>query len=183
MPPRKGSTKSDSTTAKDKTEYAVRNYSGLAKLNKEYRALIQPVLGKRGFSGLEIIESWTEIVGEDLAVGIRPEKLKFEKGQRINGVLYVKSAGGAFALLCAHHQALILERINTFFGYPAVSQIKILQGKLKFTPVETPKETFVPTEAEQAMLEKKVAFVADEELKKILYDMGLALLESKRKKG
>ena len=114
-------------TEKCKPVYHRRTYEGLAPLTREVQAITRPILGRRGFAEVDILGSWEDIVGPDLARGILPEKLAFEKNKRINGTLYVKSAGGAFATLFEFQKQRVMERINGFFGYPAVSQIKIRQ--------------------------------------------------------
>ncbi len=162
--------------------YHRRSYEGLERLTKEVHALTQPILGKRGFGGVEIIENWTDIVGEDLAPGIRPEKLTFEKQSRINGTLHVKSAGGAFALLFEHHKQQVIDRINSYFGYTAVAQIKIKQGKLTFSSLSKPEsssETFSKEELEA--LQEKAALFDDEKLRETFYQTGLAFLRNRRR--
>ena len=41
-------------------------------------------------------------------------------------------ANGAFAVEITHNTTLILEKINVFFGYNAVSKIKIIQNESSF---------------------------------------------------
>lgn len=167
---------------KQKIVYHRRSYEGLERLTKEVRALTQPILGQRGFWGVEIIENWTDIVGEDLAIGIRPEKLTFEKQSRINGTLHVKSAGGAFALLFEHHKQQVIDRINSFFGYAAVAHIKITQGKLSFSSLSTPKETIESFSKEDLKaLDEKAALFDDEKLRETFYQTGLAFLRKYRR--
>ena len=156
-----------------------RTFEGLERLTMEVKRLTQPILGQRGFAGTDILESWNDIVGENLAQGIRPEKLTFEKDNRTNGTLHVKSAGGAFAILFEHQKQKVIERINTFFGYPAVARIKITQGKLslKKQPIMQPKKYI--SEKEKDILKAKVADIDDRELRTLVYQMGLTRLEKK----
>lgn len=163
------------------TAYKRRSFEGLERLTKEVRTLTQPILGKRGFSGLEIIENWPEIVGADLALGIQPEKLTFEKQSRINGTLHVKSAGGAFALLFEHHRQEVIDRINSFFGYPAVAFVRITQGKLNLNPGAEEKQNRTESfsSAEIKALEEKIALIKDENLRRSFYQMGLTFLRKR----
>lgn len=165
-------------TEKCKPVYHRRTYEGLAPLTREVQAITRPILGRRGFAEVDILGSWEDIVGPDLARGILPEKLAFEKNKRINGTLYVKSAGGAFATLFEFQKQRVMERINGFFGYPAVSQIKIRQGYLKLKPQvsDTPR-TLTP--AEEAELQKRVAGIEDEALRAQTYEVGKAILIKK----
>ncbi len=161
----------------DKQGFRRRNYEGAERLTREIRVISKPFLAKRGFAGIDIIESWDDIIGEDMAPGIRPEKLVFEKDIRTNGTLHVKSAGGAFAILFEHKKLQIIERINTFFGYPAVAHIHIKQGKLHFSKPENTTPIKKPTPAQLKKLAAKVAQIEDETLREEMYQIGLNLLQ------
>lgn len=161
---------------KDEIEYQRRSFEGLAPLTREIRIVTKPILGKRGFSEVDILENWHDMVGEELSRGIFPEKLTFDRDKRVQGTLHVKSAGGAFAMLFEHQKARVIERINSFFGYPAVSQIKVTQGNLKLTrPVKkTVLRTLTPVE--EADLWRQVQNITDPELRQKTFEIGAALL-------
>ena len=165
-------------TEKCKHQYHRRNYEGLSPLTKEVQAITRPILGRRGFSQIDILGSWEDIVGSDLARGISPEKLTFEKDKRTNGTLFVKSAGGAFATLFEFQKQRVIERINGFFGYPAVSQIKIRQGYLKLKPkvIQTTRSL---TSTEETELQKRVSKIENEALRTQVYEIGKTLLIKK----
>lgn len=156
-----------------------RKFSGLATLAPEIRAITKKALGARGFAGSDISEFWEDIVGTDLARGVAPQKLTFEKDNRTHGTLVVKSAGGAFAMLFEHQKERVMQRINAFFGYPAVSRIKIVQGalKIKSIPPKTVLKT-IPKDELQA-LQEKVGIIEDEELRERTFEIGKALLAKK----
>jgi len=154
-----------------------REYQGLQKLTKEIRRIVQPVLGKHGFANADIIENWPLLVGEDLARGIMPDHLHFDRQDRKNGVLFVKSAGGAFAMLLEHQKTRVIEKINTFFGYPAVGSIKIIQGTLKLKKPVLKKMPKTLSKQQLQELEQKVKSVTDDELRQKLLDVGIALLK------
>ena len=161
-----------------KNEYHRRTYEGLAPLTREVQSITRPILGRRGFAEIDILGSWEDIVGSDLARGILPEKLTFEKDKRINGTLFVKSAGGAFATLFEFQKQRVMERINCFFGYPAVAQIKIRQGALKLKS-ESIKSTRSLTAMEEKELNKRVSGIKDEALRRQTYEIGKAILIKK----
>ena len=156
-----------------------RKFSGLATLAPEIRAITKKALGARGFAGSDILEFWEDIVGADLARGVAPQKLTIEKDNRTHGTLVVKSAGGAFAMLFEHQKERVMQRINAFFGYPAVSRIKIVQGalKIKSIPQKTVLKT-IPKDELQA-LQEKVGIIEDEELRERTFEIGKALLAKK----
>ncbi|MBQ9738493.1 MAG: DUF721 domain-containing protein [Alphaproteobacteria bacterium] len=155
-----------------------RDYEGLATLVPEIRVLTRQALGARGFSGADILESWEDIVGPDLAKGVKPEKLTFEGNSRSKGTLVVKTAGGAFAMLFEHQKRRVIERVNAFFGYPAVSHIKMIQGSLKLSmPKLETKRPIDPKKLKE--LTDKVALIEDEDLRERTYAVGEAMLKKK----
>ena len=93
----------------------------------------EPALRKRGFSAVEIITNWREIVGPDLANEASPDRLAIPRGARSQGTLHV-TAPGAVALEIQHLEPLIIERINTYFGYGAVCRIALTQGPTRKRP-------------------------------------------------
>lgn len=88
----------------------------------------EPALRKRGFAAVEIITHWPEIVGTEMAADSLPEKLSFPRGARSQGTLHL-SANGSVALELQHLEPVIIERINTYFGYGAVARIALTQGR------------------------------------------------------
>ena len=153
-----------------------RGYQGLAPLTKEVRTLIKPVLGARGFAGVDIIENWEALLGEDLAAGVVPEKLAFPAGGRTKGTLYVKTGSGAFAQMFEYQKERVLERLNTYFGYPAMAQIKIRQGALPVVQKPAIKAQKPVSAAAEKALAAKVVAIDDPDLRQQTYDIGLALL-------
>jgi hypothetical protein len=93
----------------------------------------EPALRKRGFSAVEIITNWREIIGPEFADEASPDRLAFPRGARSQGTLHV-TAPGAVALEIQHLEPQIIERINTYFGYGAVCRIAITQGPARTRP-------------------------------------------------
>ena len=82
-----------------------------------------------GFVQSAIVSRWPEIVGEKLARASAPESIRFPVGQKQGGVLTLL-VHGAHAVMIQHVQPEIVERVNRFFGYPAVARLTIRQGEL-----------------------------------------------------
>ncbi|MBC2778691.1 DUF721 domain-containing protein [Parasphingopyxis sp. GrpM-11] len=81
-----------------------------------------------GFVQSSVVSRWPEIVGDRYAEVSTPESIRFPAGKRSNGVLRLNVAG-AHATMMQHIEPAIIERVNRFFGYPAVSRIAIQQGR------------------------------------------------------
>ncbi|MBE6452023.1 MAG: DUF721 domain-containing protein [Alphaproteobacteria bacterium] len=99
----------------------------LLSVAKMMKPLAKNLLGKYGFTELELLANWLEIAG-DLAEYTLPKNLFFTKGQKTNGTLVVEVLSGAFALELQHREKLMLSKINMFFGYEAVAHLKIVQN-------------------------------------------------------
>jgi hypothetical protein len=109
--------------------------------------LTRKALGKYGFSYGGLITEWETIVGHDLAQSCTPEKLTFPSNKRDSGVLRLRADGGA-ALELQHLEPQILERINSYFGYRAVSRLQLVNGPVRRNanePSPKPRTQAAPT--------------------------------------
>ncbi len=105
-----------------------RRTGDLADMTSLLQPLAKKMLGKKAFVEADVMCSWREIVGEDMAVLSVPMKIDFGRFDRSNGTLWVEVASGAVALELQAKVKLIIEKVNTFFGYNAVEKIKIVQN-------------------------------------------------------
>ena len=146
-------------------------------LTKEVRAIAKPLFDKNMMAFIDIASQWSFLVGEELAQGTQPKKLKFAGSNRTKGVLHVAVQSGAFALVLEHKKELILSRINAFFGFPAVSQIRVMQGAFQnaLNPVKQNNVTLTAEQKEQ--LEKALANITDEQLHDTLFQIGVERLK------
>ena len=157
-----------------------RTYEGLDSLAREVQKLARPLLGQHGFTQVELITHWSDIMGSELARGVKPVKLTFPAKDRMNGTLHVRTAGGAFAMLLEHQKGRIMERVNPYFGYPAVSNLKIEQGGVHL-PHETEAEPEWPlSEEELKPLLDKVNTISDEQLRQKTLEIGIKLLQHRK---
>ncbi len=105
---------------------------------------------KYGFSAAAILTDWPTIIGADLAAVTCPERLKWPRrietsrdldaqpGNR--GATLVLRTEPSRALDVQYQCSAIRDRINAYFGYCAVSDIRLLQAPLNDTqpPPEVP---------------------------------------------
>jgi hypothetical protein len=80
-----------------------------------------------GFIQSSIVSRWREIVGERYASVSSPESIRFPPGKRSSGILTLV-VEGAHAPLMQHVAPAIAERVNRFFGYPAIARIQFRHG-------------------------------------------------------
>jgi hypothetical protein len=80
-----------------------------------------------GFVQSSVVSRWPEIVGPRYAGVSTPESIRFPQGKRAEGVLTLV-VDGAHAPMMQHVAPAIVERVNRFFGYPAVARVMFRQA-------------------------------------------------------
>ncbi len=96
-------------------------------------ALLDPVLRRKTGMTVGLVGAWSEIVGQRLESSTRPEKLVWPpgiaaaRGDRLVPATLVVACEGASALRLQHEAGLVVERVNTFFGFAAVDKLRIVQ--------------------------------------------------------
>ncbi|WP_226372643.1 DUF721 domain-containing protein [Allosphingosinicella flava] len=83
-----------------------------------------------GFVQSSIVTRWREIVGERYAAVSSPESIRFPPGRKSAGTLHL-AVEGAHAPMMQHIAPVIIERVNRFFGYPAVERVQFKQGRVQ----------------------------------------------------
>ena len=101
---------------------------------------------KYGFSAATILMDWSDIIGSDLASVTRPERLKWPRNPEISsagkeacgrqGATLVLRTEPSRALDVQYQCSTIKDRINAYFGYCAVFEIRLLQAPLAEAPLK-----------------------------------------------
>jgi hypothetical protein len=138
---------------------------GYARMAGEIAGEVSGMAFKRfGFVQGAVVSRWKEIVGDRYAKVSTPESIRFPAGKKSGGTLTLL-VEGAHAPLMQHLTPMIVERVNRFFGYPAVERISFRQGRAApatarpIRPVPGP----VPKELGDGLRE-----IADDELRACL---------------
>lgn len=128
---------------------------------------------KFGFIQSSVVTRWAEIVGKRHAALTAPELIRFPQGRRSGGTLQLVVASGHGPMV-QHIIPEIMERVNRFFGYDAVSRVTLRQGEVKaIEPVDRPPPAMlrpVPAELGEGLRE-----VSDPELRAVLESMARGL--------
>ena len=128
--------------------------------------ITQKVFEKFGFSTATLLTDWAIIVGADLAAYTAPERLKWPRGfegatdtgegetGRAGATLMLR-VEPARALDIQYKARLLIDRINAYFGYRAVAEIRLIQAPLIRSALPAPrvpsKAAIPPTAAVQAI--------------------------------
>jgi hypothetical protein len=137
-------------------------------------AILDPAARRRGFAQASLLADWATIVGPALARRCQPVRVDYAPGRRRGGTLLVHTSGSA-AIEVQHAAPQILERINTYFGFAAVRQLRLLQMPLKPAP---PRPRVGPRPLrpqEEEAVAASVTGVDDRELREALLVLGRAV--------
>lgn len=141
--------------------------------------LTRELCSKQGFAQSEIITRWGEIVGPALAAHSLPDRLVFAKGQA-GGTLHVLADSG-FATELQYLAPQAIERINGYFGFPAVARLSVKQGPVGLSARirRRPKQ---PDPEDRKAAEAEAAAVRDKDLRAALSALGAAVIADSRRK-
>jgi len=155
---------------------------GVKALGSFLPRLTRKAFEKYGFSAATLITDWGTIAGKELAAFTAPERLKWprsvdrsdddvdpaHKGRP--GATLVLRVDAARALDVQYNARQIIERINAYFGYAAIAELRILQA-----PVAAPHQERREPRSAPTPLTTEVASVTDAALRDALGRLGAGI--------
>lgn len=167
-------------------------------------ALIDPVLTRRAGIDTLLLGAWEDIVGEALADCTRPEAIRWPRpagGRRRRdradagqdraepdigfspGTLTI-ACDGARAVFVAHAGDELKQRVNAFFGFPAIGAVRIVQKPVQPQPTGLRRSGAASMSPEAAArLDAMLADVDDVKLRSALQRLGREVLARSRFSG
>lgn len=144
-------------------------------------ATLSDGLKRQGFASTEIIARWADIVGAEIAAHSEPMKIAWprdiEAGDLTQGAAepatLVLRVEGPAALEIQHLTAVILERVNRFFGWQAIGRIALRQAPLRRRAPSTPPPPPDPEIA--ARIAAGLPTIENEDLRQALGRLGAAI--------
>jgi hypothetical protein len=129
-----------------------------------------------GFVQSAIISRWPEIVGQRFSGVSAPESIRFPAGKKSDGVLTL-TVEGAHAPMLQHVAPALIDRVNRFFGYPAVARVQIRQGAAQPRPqsLAKPAPKPAPPSLKPVALGDSLRAVGDPELRAVLESLATGL--------
>lgn len=136
-------------------------------ISKLIPKLIKPIIQQKGGATAGLLSKWPDIIGQDLSLFTRPGKITYPKRVLGAGTLQI-DVDPRVALEVSHMTPVLLDRINTYYGYPAIKKLKINSK---------PFSVKIPTK--QIVVEKKpcenyiqtVSGIEDEHLRQALINL------------
>jgi hypothetical protein len=135
---------------------------------------IDDAFKKQGFASREVVTRWAQIVGPEVAAHAQPMKMQWPRGtnnEQAPATLVLRVEGPA-AIEIQHQAALIIERVNRFFGWHAVERITLRQAPLQ-RPAPRPVRPAPDTAAAERIAAELT--VEDEPLRTALGRLGAAV--------
>jgi len=142
---------------------------------------------KRGKMEYIIVSKWPEIVGSFFADYSEPEKItsfpksKNNHGERINShTLYVNVSPVA-ALEFQHYKDKIIEKINIYFGYQAINNLKIKQNYIENNIISKKKEVREKKIINETEIKKETNKIKNKNLENSVVKLGISISNEENK--
>lgn len=135
------------------------------------------VLKTQGFASAEILSRWTDIVGTEIAASSEPLKINWPRPtgreEQPEPATLILRVEGPAALEVQHQTAVILERVNRFFGWQAIGRIALRQAPLRRRSPARRRPASDPAAA--AQVADALPGIEDEPLREALGRLGAAI--------
>jgi hypothetical protein len=131
---------------------------------------------QQGFASTELITRWADIAGDEIAAHSQPVKITWPRQADENDpepATLVLRVEGPMALEIQHQSAVILERVNRFFGWQAIGKLALRQA-----PLRHPEKHKAPAPPDPALVAEIAGSLPDgthEGLKGALARLGASL--------
>ena len=146
----------------------------LSKVNKKYSS-------KFGKSEFLIMSKWPQIVGTFFADHSEPDRVSrvTEEFNELDepifkNFLHVKVSPAA-AVEFQHYKDTIIEKINSFFGYKAIADLRLQQNYIPKAKVNHKLNEMKISEEEKEIIKNEIDVIHDEELQKSIVNLGASI--------
>jgi hypothetical protein len=139
-------------------------------------ATLSDSLKAQGFASTEIIARWADIVGAEIAAHSEPMKINWPRSigeDAPEPATLVLRVEGPAAVEIQHLSAVLLERVNRFFGWQAIGRIALRQAPLHRREPPNPPPPLDPEVA--ARITESLPTIEDEDLRQALGRLGAAI--------
>jgi hypothetical protein len=131
---------------------------------------------RHGFASTEIVTRWADIVGPEIAAHAEPMKITWPRQSDEDdpepATLVLRCEGPA-AIEIQHLAGVIVERVNRFLGWRAVSRVALRQAPLRRRDKPRPPPALDPAEIRR--IADSMTGIADESLRTALGRLGAAV--------
>jgi hypothetical protein len=151
----------------------------MERLDKHFENLTKASFARYGFAYGELLARWPDIVGQNLSQYCEPERIKWprssgENSQKLGGTLVISVLPGR-GLDLQHQTHSIIERINQFYGYGAITSMKLVQSHELPRKLLINKTNILDADASEK-LTGELQSISDENLRAALQKLGSGAL-------
>lgn len=146
--------------------------------------LLTPVVQRQTGMTLDLVAAWEQIAGSEHYARTAPERMKWPRGSvdEFTPATLVVACEGTHAVFFQHAAGTVVERLNRFFGFPAVDRVQIVQKPVRRDPAARPTPPR-PDAAAARAVERQVAGVADPGLREALAKLGRGVAADAERTG
>ena len=134
---------------------------GLRPFSKSLPQGLKKLLRKGSYNFSNIVDNWAKMVGKELSSACYPNKVKMSK-EMDNGTLILNVIHGN-ELTVEYGKQEIMDKINTFFGYKCIKEVK-----LKVVQEKKTLKQISPSNGAKLNYSNKLKNINNVELKKTL---------------
>lgn len=139
------------------------------------------VFREYGFAEGSMIRHWKEIAGPSISRCTLPMRLTYRKEKEKKVIILHLLVESAAALQVQHQIPLLIEKLNIFYGYSAVTRISLVQGRAGGNNKKT-KEKEIPTDpAAVKKIQSWTKAMQNSGLKDALIRLGEQVLKEEQK--
>ena len=147
---------------------------GINKISVTTKALLKPLMDRYGAAYVQVLLDWPHIIGARFAELSQVQHLKFPPNSKTGGILQLRCISAAIPLLQAQSPQII-DRINRYFGYNAVAQLRFQAGLVvKKMPGKIAEQKPLSPEA-QTQIESITNGVTSDALREALQRLGTGI--------
>lgn len=138
------------------------------------------IFGKKNMLFGKMLAEWPNIAGADIAAQTVPMDLRYQRAKEgtkgaAQAILHL-AVRSAYALELSYQKTLLIERLNMFFGYAAIKDIKIIQNSEIMNNKKATKVQTRPLPLQEAQkIDAQVAAIKENDLQIALKNLGKAI--------
>ena len=149
---------------------------GAKKLSDLIDKPLADAFKRQGFASREIVTRWPEIAGPEIAVHSEPIRISWPRApgpDEPEPATLILRVEGPAAIEIQQLSALIIERVNRFFGWQAIDRIALRQAPLKQRTKRSRPEPIDPLAAKRVAA--SLTGISDDSLRAALGRLGAAV--------
>ena len=114
---------------------------GLRPFKNSIPKNLKKILSKRGYVYAEILGKWSFLIGDKISKYCYPKSLKLIKNQNSNALIVHVKRGNELEV--EYSKAQIIKKINSYFGYQLVCEVRLETFSEKKDEKSTKKEFLI----------------------------------------